>query len=84
MSERAGNMTSRAEREDEARDDGGDFCVSLQQIEVMQIFPGDGSVLEAENDENSLERSQKFYFGGFELARRGRCMSHLLFLHSWL
>lgn len=43
-----GNVTSRAEREDKARDDGGDFCVSLQQIEVMQIFLGDGSALEAE------------------------------------
>lgn len=43
-----GNTTSRAEREDKARDDGGDFCVSLQQIEVMQIFLGDGNALEAE------------------------------------
>lgn len=41
-------MTSRGEREDEAGDDGGDFCVSLQQIEVMQIFLADGSALEAE------------------------------------
>lgn len=43
-----GNMTSRGEREDKTRDGGGDFCVSLQQIEVMQIFLGDGSALEAE------------------------------------
>lgn len=58
-----GNMTSRAEREDTARDDGGDFCVSLQQIEVMQIFPGDGSVSGSRNDENSPNGARNVTLG---------------------